>query len=81
MECYGLVFLHALAGHSVDDGVPSRVHIPEADADAEHGEAHHDDGPQDDVEGHGVIIGVISSEVQLLLDAGLEAGSKEGYVI
>jgi len=45
-----LVALHSLAGHTIDETVASRVHVPDAPRDSKYGEAKADHNPQNDVE-------------------------------
>lgn len=61
-----LVFLHALAGHSVDDAVSTGVDEPHAPCNEEEGHNPEYDSPEYDVEKHGVVLSVSLSQVEII---------------
>lgn len=75
-ECYTLVLLllitdlvlllDASGGHAVDDGIPSRVHVADSQADGQQREEHDHAEPQDDVEHHRVGLVVLLGQVDVI---------------
>lgn len=62
-----LVFLlDASGGHAVDDGVTSRVHVANGQADGQQGEEHDNAEPQDNVEHDRVALGVLLGQVDVV---------------
>jgi len=59
-----LVALHSLAGHTVDETVAPRVHVPDAPRDSKYGEAKANHDPEDDVEDSRVHRGELWSQIQ-----------------
>ena len=63
-----VVLLDASGGHAVNDGVPTRVHVSDGQADGQQGEEHDNTEPQDDVEDDWVGLFVLLGEVDVVLE-------------
>lgn len=59
-----IVLLHPSASHSVDDGVPARVHIHDGVHNGYESECKHHTKPKDDVK-YGRIVSVVAITVNL----------------
>lgn len=62
-----VILLDARRRHSVDDGVTTRIHVSDSQADRKQGEEHDNAEPQDDVEDHRVTSIVLLGQVDVSL--------------
>lgn len=62
-----VVLLDTSGGHAVDDGVPSRIHVANGQADGQQGEEHDYAEPQDNVEDDRVGLVVLLGQVDLVV--------------
>lgn len=60
-----VILLHSGTRHTVNDGVPSGIHVADGQTDGDEREQQGDTKPEDDVEDYRVIFAVVAGKVVL----------------